>query len=197
MKKGLSEVVCIIDRSGSMGSIASDAIGGFNTFLEEQKNDPGETRLTYVQFNHKYEKVFENKNIHDIEPINSKTYIPSGMTALLDSVGTTISEVGVRLDNTPEDEKPENVIVCILTDGEENSSVEYTTDKIKEMIEHQKEKYNWNFIFLAANQDAFKEGSKLGIDGKDTFNYVASSDGIRSAYSTINKTVSKYKSSNS
>ena len=149
MKQGLSEIICIIDRSGSMGIIKNDAIGGFNTFLEEQKKLPGEATLTYIQFDTEYEVVHENKPLKDVQPINGSIYIPRGRTALLDAVGKTIDATGRRLANTPEENRPEKIIVAILTDGEENASHQYNLSKIKEMIKHQKEKYSWEFIFLA------------------------------------------------
>ncbi|MFW6242761.1 MAG: vWA domain-containing protein [bacterium] len=194
MKKGLSEVVCIVDASGSMYMIRDDAIGGFNSFLEEQKKDPGETRLTYIQFNDRYNVIIENEDIQNVKPIDEKTYNPSSTTALLDAVGKTIEDVGNRLSNTPEDKRPENVIISILTDGQENASKKFTLEQVNKMINHQKEKYNWNFIFLAANQDAFSEGTKLGINQNDIFQYAATSVGINDAYRKMTHSVTSYKS---
>lgn len=188
-----SEIVCIVDRSGSMGSIADDAIGGFNTFLEDQKKVPGEATLTYVQFDHEIDTVLENKPLDRVEPIDTKTYQPRGTTALLDAVGTTIDSTGDRLNGVPEASRPGKVIVAILTDGMENASKKYTRSRIKEMIQHQKEKYNWEFIFLAANQDAFAEGAQLGIDKKDTFNFAATGVGVRSAYRNMSDSTTQYR----
>ncbi|MFW9872522.1 MAG: hypothetical protein ACFFG0_05415, partial [Candidatus Thorarchaeota archaeon] len=145
------EIVCIIDRSGSMASIAKDAIGGFNTFLEEQKKVKGEATLTFIQFDTDYEIIHENKPLFDVPKLNESTFQPRGATALLDAVGKTIDSVGKRLSNMQENNRPEKVIVAILTDGEENSSKEYTLSKVREMITHQRDKYQWEFIFLAAN----------------------------------------------
>jgi hypothetical protein len=114
MKEGLSEIVCIIDRSGSMGSIRDDAIGGFNTFLAEQKKLPGEATLTYIQFDTEYEVVHENAPLNDVPPIDETVYVPRGSTALLDAVGRTIDATGKRLANMPEEHRPETVIVAIL-----------------------------------------------------------------------------------
>lgn len=188
-----SEIVCIIDRSGSMHSIVDDAIGGFNAFLEDQKKVDGEATLTFVQFDNEYEVVHENKPLNDVPNLDLNTYVPRGSTALLDAIGRTIDTVGKRLSNTPEDKRPNKVIVSILTDGEENASREYTLSKIKEMITHQKEKYNWEFIFLAANQDAFSEGFKLGIDSKDTFAFAANSVGTRNAYKNMGNVNKSYR----
>lgn len=193
MKQGLSEIICIIDRSGSMDHIKNDAIGGFNTFLEEQKKLPGEATLTYIQFDTEYEVVHENKTLRDVQPINDSIYIPRGSTALLDAIGKTIDATGRRLANTPEENRPEKVIVAILTDGEENSSRQYNLSKIKEMIKHQKEKYSWEFIFLGANQDAFAEAVKIGIDTKDTLNFNATGIGVKTAYSGMSNIIRQYR----
>lgn len=191
-----SEIICIIDRSGSMASIASDAIGGFNTFLEDQKKVKGDTTLTFVQFDTQYEIVHENTPLNDVPILDNSTFQPKGATALLDAVGKTIDNTGKRLSNTPEGNRPDKIIVAILTDGEENSSKQYNLSKIKEMIQHQKEKYQWEFIFLGANQDAFAEAAKIGIDVKDTFNFAATSKGVRSAYSNMGSTVTSYRTGN-
>jgi uncharacterized protein YegL len=193
MKDGLSEIICVIDSSGSMKLIKNDAIGGFNSFLNEQKKLPGEATLTLIQFNTDYEVIHENKPLSDVSPINDKDYIPRGSTALLDAIGKAVDSTGRRLANTPEENRPEKVIVAILTDGKENASTSYDLSKIKDMIRHQKEKYSWEFIFLGANQDAFAEAAKIGIDSKDTLNFAATDDGIRSAYSDMSNSISTYR----
>lgn len=195
MKQGLSEIICIIDRSGSMGRIKSDAIGGFNSFIKEQKKLPGEANLTYIQFNTEYDVVHENKPLKDVNPIDDNIFIPRGSTALLDAIGKTVDNTGRRLANMPEKNRPEKVIIAILTDGEENSSTQYNLSKIKEMISHQKEKYSWGFIFLGANQDAFAEAAKIGIEAKDSFNFAATGQGIRSACVKMSKSIAKYRKS--
>lgn len=191
-----SEIICIIDRSGSMASIANDAIGGFNTFLEDQKKVEGEATLTFVQFDTEYEVIHENKPLNDVPILDNKTFQPRGATALLDAVGKTIDNTGKRLSNTPESNRPDKVIIAILTDGEENSSKQYNLSKIKEMIQHQKEKYQWEFIFLGANQDAFAEAAKIGIDVNDTFNFASTGKGIRSAYDNMTRSVTSYRTRN-
>lgn len=193
MKKGLSEIVCIIDRSGSMETIKDDAIGGFNTFVEEQKKYPGEATMTYVQFDNEYEVVFEGKPLQGVQPIDSSTFVPRGSTALLDAVGRTINSIGARLASTSEDQRPESVIVVILTDGQENSSREMTRSMIKEMITHQQEKYGWQFIYLAANQDAFAEADQLGIPQVNAQNFAPTGDGVRSAYNIASSTTTSYR----
>lgn len=193
MKEGLSEIICIIDASGSMKLIKNDAIGGFNSFLEEQKKLPGEATLTLIQFNTDYDVIHENKPLNEVNPIQNKEYIPKGSTALLDAVGKAVDSTGRRLANSPGENRPEKVIVAILTDGEENASMSFDLPTIKNMIRHQKEKYSWEFIFLGANQDSFAEAAKIGIDSKDTHNFTATNDGVRTAYSEMSESITTYR----
>jgi len=173
LKAGKTEIVCVIDRSGSMASIKQDAIGGFNTFLEEQKKVPGECVFTYTQFNQNYDVVHNGIKLQDMKPLDEDTYVPAGMTAMLDAIGRTVDEVGIRLNHTPEAEKPEQVILVILTDGEENSSREYSWERVAEMLKHQTEKYGWRVIFLAQNLDSQTTARKMGLDSKLSNVYVA------------------------
>ncbi|REL37882.1 VWA domain-containing protein [Rhodohalobacter sp. SW132] len=193
MKEGLSEIICIIDASGSMKLIKNDAIGGFISFLDEQKKLPGDATLTLIQFNTDYDVIHENKPLSEVNPIRDKDYIPTGSTALLDAVGKAIDSTGRRLASTSEEHRPEKVIVAILTDGEENASTSYDLPTIKDMIRHQKEKYSWEFIFLGANQDSFAEAAKIGIESKDTINFAATDDGIRTAYSEMSNSITTYR----
>lgn len=188
------EIICIIDRSGSMNVIVDDAIGGFNTFLNEQKLVEGEASLTFVQFDTEYEVIHENRPLNDVPELTTETYKPRGGTALLDAVGKTIDDVGKRLSNTEEKNRPDKVIVAILTDGAENSSNKYTLEGVKSRIKHQKEKYQWEFIFLAANQDAFAAGANLGIAAVDTFAFAATGTGIRKGYANMSRGTTAYRS---
>lgn len=176
------EIVLIIDKSGSMQSIKQDAIGGFNTFLDKQKAIDRKANVTFALFDHTYELIHNGKDINEVDNLTEDTYSPSGMTALLDAVGRTIDSVGKRLDAKEEAKKPENVIVFILTDGQENSSSDYSRDRIKEMIEHQQSKYSWEFIYGGANQDAFAEAGGMGIRAQNTFNYSSTGEGTRNAF---------------
>jgi len=187
------EIVCILDKSGSMSSVKDDAIGGFNTFLEEQKKLPGKANMSLILFNHEYEEIFSGKDIQKVLSLENKNYIPFGTTALLDAVGRTIDDVGRRLSNTNEKERPEKVIVVIMTDGQENASKDYKRDKISEMVKHQQEKYRWEFIFLAANIDAFSEANSLSILLSNTYSYTGDSFGTQSAYDTMTSSVSDYR----
>lgn len=186
----LSDIICIVDRSGSMDAIRSDAIGGFNTFLNDQKQQPGKATLSLVLFNHEYELVYDNIDITKVPPLNEDTYRPQGMTALLDAVGRTIDAVGNRLAATPEPERPGKVIVAILTDGLENSSKDYARTKVAEMIRHQQQKYSWDFIFLAANQDAVATARDISIHAEDAFSFEATAEGVRNANLAMSREVS-------
>ena len=189
----LTEIVCIVDRSGSMESIRSDAQGGFDTFIEEQQKEPGEATVTLAHFDDKYELVWENKPLKDIKK-GDYVLMPRGMTALLDAVGKTVKTVGERLSKTDEDKRPGKVIVTIITDGHENHSKEYRRQQIMEMINHQRDKYKWEFLFLAANQDALAEASHIGIKGAQAMNFAATGQGMKAAYGSMSRGISSYRS---
>ena len=190
MKKGLTELIFILDRSGSMSGLGSDTIGGYNAMLEKQKKEPGEAVITTVLFDDKYELFHDRINIRGIEPITEKEYYVRGTTALLDAVGRTISKIVNVQKHTVEDERAENVMFVITTDGMENASREYSYEKIRRMIEHQKSKYGWEFIFLGANIDAVDTAERFGIGQDRAVNYNADSDGTLLNYEVISETVS-------
>lgn len=190
MKKNLTEVAFILDRSGSMDHLTSDTIGGFNTFIDQQKQEAGECYLTTVLFDDRYDLLHDHINITEVKELTTRDYFARGMTALRDAIGKTINTVGARLASTSEEERPEKVIVVITTDGAENSSKEFTSEKIKEMIEHQETKYNWEFIFMGANIDSFGTAGGLGIDLNGVVDYSASSSGTKALYSSIATKVS-------
>lgn len=192
-KTGLTEIICIIDKSGSMASMKQDAIGAFNNFLEMQRKQPGEAKLTLTLFDTEYELRHNGLPIKDVPDLTSVTYQTNGFTALLDAIGKTVDEVGVRLSKTLETDMPEKVIVVILTDGDENSSKEYTHSQVMEKITHQRDTYKWEFVFLAANQDAIKTGEAMGI--KHNFAYVATSGGTRDVMGVMAAAVSDYRAS--
>lgn len=194
--KNHTEIVAILDRSGSMLKIVDDSVGGFNAFIEEQKKVAGTASLTTILFDDEYEKIYENKNLNEVEPMTTEIYKPRGWTALLDAIGKTINDVGIRLSNTPEDQRPEKVMVCILTDGDENDSKEFTNDKIKEMINHQRDVYKWEFCFLGANIDSFAVAGSFGIHSNYTCNFVANAVGVNNAYRSISKMSTSYRTGN-
>lgn len=194
MKKNLTEMVFILDRSGSMSYLTDDTIGGFNSMIEQQKKEDGEAYVTTVLFNSHSVTIHDHINIQEIQTMTRSDYMAFGTTALLDAVGSTIDSIGVRLANTPEEERPEKVIFVITTDGEENSSVEYTRSKVKEMIEHQQNKYSWIFMFLGANIDAVAEAGSLGINASHAHGYTASSAGTNSLYCCTSNAMSALRS---
>lgn len=190
MKKDYHEIICIIDRSGSMDEIKSDAIGGFNFFVKSQKEFEGETALSLVLFNNNYNVVYDGRDIKEVPVLDEKSYIPKGTTAMLDAIGTTIDRVGERLCETSEAERPEKVIVAILTDGLENASKEYSYEQIAAKVKLQQETYNWDFIFLAANQNAVVAAEKIAIRQEDSANFEASSEGTSEVFNLMEKMVS-------
>ena len=160
MRTDLTDITMVVDRSGSMESIKSDAEGGINSFIDQQKQEPGEALLTLVQFDTEYEFVHSGVPVKQIPAF---TLVPRGSTALLDAVGRAINETGARLAAMAESQRPALVVFVIVTDGAENSSREFTRDQIRTMVEHQQSAYKWQFTFLAANQDAFAAGGSMGI----------------------------------
>jgi uncharacterized protein YegL len=187
MNSNLCEVVCILDRSGSMSSIINDAIGGLNTFLAECRNAPEQRKATIVLFDEKYDMPYNCVDVKNIPDFTLATYTPRGSTALYDAVGKTIDAVGARLTGTPEYERPASVIVVIVTDGEENASKEYTSSRIKSMIETQTNQFSWTFIFLAANQDAVTAAGNIGIAKGNSLNFMATGASTRNAYDTLSR----------
>ena len=175
----LCEVICIIDRSGSMESIRSDAIGGFNSFLRTQREFPGRAKLTLALFNHSYLLVHDGLDIREVPDLDEKTFKPEGNTALLDAIGRTIDEVSGRLEKTADEEKPGKVIVVILTDGMENASSDYTRDRVFEIIKRKREQDGWEFVFLAANQDAFETAASLAIPKGTTSGFIPTAKGTQ------------------
>ena len=190
MKKGLTELVFILDRSGSMSGLESDTIGGYNAMLEKQKEEAGEAVITTVLFDDKYELIHDRINLRGIEPITEKEYYVRGNTALLDAIGKTINKIGNVQKRTAEDERAEQVMVVITTDGMENASREFGYEKIRSMIERQKSKYGWEFIFLGANIDAVGTAERFGIDKDRAANFNADSEGTLLNYEVISEAVS-------
>lgn len=190
MKKDLTELIFILDRSGSMNGLESDTIGGYNAMLEKQKKEAGEVVITTVLFDDKYELLHDRINLRGITPITDKEYYVRGNTALLDAMGKTINKIGNAQRHTVEDERAEHVMFVITTDGMENASHEYSYDKVRQMIEHQKSKYGWEFLFLGANIDAVSTAERFGISKDRVSNYNADSEGTLLNYEVICETVS-------
>jgi uncharacterized protein YegL len=195
MKDNLTEIIVILDRSGSMESLVNDTIGGYNRFIEEQKQVPGEANITTVLFDDQYDLLHDRVNLKNIKPITNKEYFARGWTALLDAIGKTINSIGIQLNNTPEEERPSKVIVLIITDGAENSSKEYNYNQVKEMVERQQKEYNWQFLFFGANIDSFEVGGSLGIKSNLTANFSASKTGLDSVYFSMSDVTRTYRNS--
>jgi uncharacterized protein YegL len=193
MKKGLTELVFIIDRSGSMGGLESDTIGGFNAMLKENQAAPGEALVTTVLFDDQYELLHDRIDIKAVAPLTDSDYTVRGTTALLDAVGKTINKIRAAHKHTAEDFRPEKVLFAIITDGMENASREYSAEWIKARIERQKQKYGWEFIFMGANMDAVLEAGKLGIDADRALNYNADAEGINLSYATMTRSSAAFR----
>lgn len=190
MNKNVTEIIFLLDRSGSMSGLESDTIGGFNAFIKKQSELEGETLVTAVMFDDQYEVLWNGNDAKNVK-LTDREYYVRGCTALLDAVGKTILDVGHRLSMAIEEQKPGKVIFVITTDGMENASREFNYDKVKELIKHQQEKYNWEFIFMGANIDAVKEADSLGINVENTYNFEASEDGVEKMYNVICEAVSE------
>ena len=189
----LTEIVGVVDKSASMQSIIDEARSGLKQFVEDQKKAPGRAKLTLVFFDTQHRKVFDGVDVQDVS-IKDEDYCPSGLTALLDAVGKAIDEVGEILAKTPEEERPGQVIFFILTDGCENSSRDYTRDRVRQMIKTQEDTYNWRFIYLGANQDAFAEAEALGTTKGVVATFAASGKGVSSAYAGVSAAAMTYRS---
>lgn len=197
MKKGLTELVFILDRSGSMAGLESDTIGGYNALLAKQKKNPGEVLLTTVLFDDRYELLHDRIDLQKVQSITEKEYFVRGCTALLDAIGRTINKIGHAQSIIAEDERAEQVMLVITTDGMENASSEFSYEKIKDMINHQRKKYNWEFIFLGANIDAIETANRFGIDKERATNYHADHEGTLLNYQVISETVSSLRQNRS
>ena len=183
MKKGLTEIVFILDRSGSMSGLEKDTIGGFNSTIEKQKKEEGEAFVSTVLFDSEMEVLHDRVPLASIAPLTEKEYYARGCTALLDAIGGAIHHIGNVHKYARDEDRPEKTIFVITTDGYENASRKYTSDRVKQMIERQKEKYGWEFIFLGANIDAIETAKSFGISEERAANFVNDGDGIEVMYS--------------
>ena len=190
MKKGLTEIVFILDRSGSMSGLESDTIGGYNSMIEKQKKEVGEALISTVLFDGQTDVLHDRVPLDKISPITEKEYYVRGSTALLDAVGGAIHHIGNVHKYAREEDVPEKTLFIITTDGMENSSRQYSYDKVKKMIEKQKEKYHWEFIFLGANIDAVGVADRFGVDRQHAVRYECDSAGTALNFQVMNKMVS-------
>lgn len=194
MNKNLTEIIFILDRSGSMKPIEDDTIGGYNSFLDRQREEDGEAVVTTVLFDNQYELLHDHIDIREVRPVTRKEYYARGMTALLDAIGKTITEVEHRQNFTCEADTPGKTIVVIITDGMENASREYRLSTVREMIRTQQEKHGWEFIFLGANIDAVKTAGNMGIAADRSVNYHSDSIGTRANFEGVSQAVSSARS---
>ncbi len=192
MKKNLTELVFILDKSGSMYNLATDTIGGYNSLLEKQRKVEGECTITTVLFSDQYALLHDRIDIRAIRPITDKEYSTGGMTALYDAVGRTLSKIENAQVHTAEDYRAEKVMVVIITDGYENASREYDAAQVKSLIERQKEK-GWEFIFLGANIDSVSTAANIGISADRAVDYVPDKQGTELNYDAMSRAVSSYR----
>lgn len=193
MKKNLTELVFILDKSGSMSGLEKDTIGGFNSMLDQQRKVDGECVITTVLFDNRYELLHDRIDIRAVQPITGKEYFVGGSTALLDAIGKTIHKIGAVQKNTTEDYRAEKVMFVIITDGEENASRCYSSMQIRQMIQRQKERYGWEFIFLGANIDAVETAGRFGIDADRAVDYVPDGEGTELNYRMMSQTVATFR----
>ncbi|WP_193211152.1 vWA domain-containing protein [Luteolibacter marinus] len=189
MNPNLTEIAYILDRSGSMQPMTEAAISGFNEFLQEQLDEPGDANLSLLLFDNEFLVPFERTPLQDVRGLDAASYVPRGSTALLDAIGLTIDVIGKKLAGEPEDKRPGKVVVAIFTDGYENASTRYTMARINELITHQRDKYGWEFLFLAANQDAIATAAQLGIERSMTSRSELSAKGVHSSSKAFSRKI--------
>ncbi len=193
MNDSLTDISIVLDRSGSMEVVRADTIGGFNAFISEQKAVPGAATVTLVQFDTEYETVFDASPLRDVPNLTEKTFVPRGGTALLDAIGRTINSAGARLAAMAESQRPGKVLLVIMTDGEENSSREFSAQQVNKMITHQREVYSWQVVFIGANQDAIATGASIGIPAANSLNYAHTGEGTQAAIRAMSASAASYR----
>jgi uncharacterized protein YegL len=193
METNITELVFILDRSGSMGGLESDTIGGFNAMLAKQKAEDGECRITTVLFDNEYEVLHDRLDLKAVAPITDKDYFVRGSTALLDAIGKTINKIRAVQKHTAEEYRADKVLFVITTDGMENASREYRHKDIKTLIEHQKSKHNWEFVFLGANIDSAEVAESIGIAADHSHNFRADGAGVRSMHNAVSMATTSFR----
>ena len=189
MKKNLTEMVFILDRSGSMSGLESDTIGGFNGMIERQKKEAGEALVSTVLFSDESKVIHDRVDLQKIEPMTDKQYYVGGCTALIDAIGSAIHHIGNVHKYAREEDRPEHTIFVITTDGMENASHRYTSDQVKAMVQRQKDKYGWEFLFLGANIDAVETAARFGIAENRAVNYHCDPIGQGRVYEGVDRAV--------
>ena len=196
MRKNLTEIVFILDRSGSMAGLEADTIGGFNAMLEKQRRENGEAYISTVLFDNETEVIHDRLPLDRVPDLTRKEYYVRGCTALLDAVGGAIHHIGNVHKYAREEDRPEKTIFVITTDGMENASRSYSYEKVKAMIERQKARFDWEFLFLGANIDAAREAARFGICSDRAANYHADSIGTGVVYDTVSEAIRHVRTSN-
>lgn len=190
MNNSLTEIVFVLDRSGSMEAMVEPAVSGFNRLLREQQQVPGLARFTLVLFDDQYELPFHSVPIAEVVELDAESFVPRGSTALLDAIGRTIDDLGKKLAAAPENDRPNQVIIAILTDGEENASHHYSWADVAKRIRHQTEKYQWQFMFLGANQDAIATAGRMNIHAANTTNFAMNEHSYTSSKGALSRKMS-------
>ena len=188
------QIVCILDRSGSMSNLTADTIGGYNSFIEQQRTKAGMAEVTTVLFDDKYEKISEAVNLADVPELTSAQYYARGTTALLDAVGRTITETLSRMESEKICPAKRSVLIMIMTDGYENASKEFTKAKVKALVEGTTKEYKWNYIFIGANIDSAAEAGGIGINRRHAVNYAPTSRGVRDSFDVMNEAADEVRS---
>ena len=193
MKNGSSDITVVLDRSGSMSSLSDEVIGAFNSFVDEQKQVAGTAVFSLIQFDDQYEVYLDAVELGKVGHLDRTTYVPRGLTALYDAVGTAIVATGKRLAAMDEAERPEKIVFLIQTDGAENASSRYDGRTIQAMIRHQRENYAWEFVFLGANIDAGSVAADLVIDQGRAMQYANNADGTRAAFASVSDNLARFR----
>lgn len=190
MREGLTEIVFIIDRSGSMGGLESDTIGGFNSMIEKQKKEEGEAIVSTVLFDDRSDVIYDRVDLKKVEPMNDAQYYVRGCTALLDALGGAVKHIKTVHKYAREDDRPEKTVFIVTTDGMENSSRKYDYDEVRKMVEKQRKEAGWEFIFLGANLDSVEYAGRMGFSAKTSVNYESDSRGTLKNYEVLGRTLS-------
>lgn len=197
MKKDLTELVFILDRSGSMAGLVEDTIGGFNSMIEKQKNEEGECLVSVVLFDNDSEVLFDRVPVKDIPELTRRQYSPRGCTALMDAIGGAIHHIGNVHKYAREEDVPEKTVFVITTDGMENASRMYGADRVRAMIRHEQDKYGWEFLFLGANIDAVETARRYGLKDGRAVRYHNDREGIKLNYEVVSETIAQVRATKS